>query len=147
MDSIQGNFVLVRADALSLLLPLDGMGAAGYLDDEPEVTELPGVFGIGGTDQPKFIVAPSEKLRPLTHYPKARFVVTPMAFEGKDILVAWSEMKVFIEARFDVHPLPGAATMEGSPVDGYVRIAGRPVFSTDPERLLSFMFSGAGRDD
>jgi hypothetical protein len=147
MDSIAGNFVLVRADALSLLLPLEGMGAAGYLDQEPEPTELPGVFGIGGEDRSKFVVAPSGRLRPLTHYPEARFVVTPMEFEGKEILVAWSEMKVLIAARFDVHPLPLTAAGTASPVDGYVRMAGRPVFHTNPERLLAFMFSGAGPDE
>jgi hypothetical protein len=147
MDSIAGNFVLVRAEALSLLMPLEGIGAARYLAGEPEPTDLPGLFAIGKEDQRQFVVAPSGRLRPMAQYPDARFVVTPLAFHGKDILVAWSEMKVLIAARFDVHPLPPAASDSRSPVDGYVRIAGHPVFHTDPERLLAFIFSGAGPDD
>jgi len=147
MGSIAGNFLLVRADTLSLLLPLDGIGAAGYLEEEPTATELPGLFTTGDADQSRFVIAPSGRLRPLAHYPAARFVVTPVEFEGKEILVAWSEMKVLIAARFDVHELPPAATSHGSPGRGYVRIAGRPVFHMDPQRLLGFMFSGAGPDD
>jgi hypothetical protein len=56
-------------------------------------------------------------------------------------------MRLLIGARFDVHPLPLAATTDDSPVDGYVRMAGRPVFHTDSERLLAFMLGGAGPDD
>jgi hypothetical protein len=147
MDSIAGNFVLVRADTLSLLMPLGGIGTTGHLDKEPEATELPGLFAVGDEDQRQFVVAPSGRLRPLAHYPDERFVVTPMAFDGRDLLVAWSEMKVLIAARFDVHPLPPAACNFRSPIDGYVRVSGHPVFHTDPKRLLAFIFSGAGPDD
>jgi len=147
MDSIAGHFLLLRAGDLSLLLPFDGVGVAGHLEETPRPTELPGVFAAGPMDDPQYVVAPSRRLRPLAHFPAARFVVTPMDYEGREILVAWSEMKVLIAARLELNPLPEAATSLASPVSGYARVGERPAFYTDTRRMLAYMFSGAGPDD
>jgi len=144
---LTGNLVLVRVDTVLLLVPLDGLGAAFYLDQEPAPTELPGLFRIGGGEQRRLVVAPSRGLRPLSRYPSERFVMTQVAFDGNEIFVAWSEMKVLIDARLQLRSLPPLLADPDSPFDGYVMFDGRPAFHSTAHQVVDFIFSGVGPDD
>jgi len=142
-----GNFVLLRADALMLVVPLEGMGNAWHLDCEPVDTDVPGLFSVEAGEERRLVVAPSRDLRPMSHYPSDRFVATPIAFGGKEVFVAWSEMKVLIGASLRLRPMPALLTDPDSPFDGYVMFGGRPAFHSTAQRMLDFMFSGTGPND
>ncbi|MBG9389571.1 hypothetical protein [Caenimonas aquaedulcis] len=139
--------MLARADELSVLLPLDGIGAINYVAGDLSLTEVPGLFAAGEEGRSQLIVAPSRRLRPLADFPKSRFVLTPMAFTGSTIHIAWSDVRVLIGAQFNLMPLPEALDHVDAPVDGYVLVAGRPAFRSDSRRLLEFMLSGEGPHD
>lgn len=145
--AVTGNFVLVRVDAVALVLPLEGLGAASYLDEQPARTDIPGLFSVGAAEQRRLIVAPSRGLRPLPEYPSERFVMTPVVFDGNEIFVAWSEMKVLIGVRLQLRPLPPLLSGQDCPFDGYVIFDGRPAFHSSARQLVNFIFSGAGPDD
>jgi hypothetical protein len=137
----------VRVDALMLLVPLQGLGVAFYLDEDPAPTHVPGLFSIGAAEQRRLVVAPSRALRPLSVYPSERFVMTPVLFDGNEIFVAWSEVKVLINARLPLRTLPPLLADPEALFDGYVMFDGRPAFSSTARQLVDFIFSGAGPDD
>jgi hypothetical protein len=145
--TVTGNFVLVRVDAVALVLRLEGLGAAFYLDEQPVQTEIPGLFSVGAGEQGRLVVAPSRGLRPLPKYPSERFVMTPVIFDGNEIFVAWSEMKVLIGARLQLRALPPLLHGTACPFDGYAMFDGRPAFHSSAQQLVNFIFSGAGPDD
>ena len=144
---LAGNFVFVRLDAVTMVLPLEGLGAAFYLDQAPAPTEVPGLFSIGRAEQRRLVVAPSRRLRPLSQYPSQRFVMTPVAFDDNEIFIAWSEMKVLIGARLELRPLPPLLADPDGPFQGYAMFDGRPAFHSTAPQLMEFIFSGAGPDD
>src|SRR5690349_4547840 len=74
-EPLRGNFVLLRADKLRLLLPQDHVGEASYLEEPPEPTELPGVFMRSGEAGEDLIVAMSSRMKPLQSFPPDRFFV------------------------------------------------------------------------
>jgi hypothetical protein len=145
--SLAGNFVLVRVDTVMLLVPLEGLGAAFYLDQEPVRTEVPGLFSLGEGEQRRLVVAPSGGLRPLSQYPSDRFVMTPVPFDGNEIFIAWSDVKVLIGTRLQLRPLPPLLADPDGPFDGYVLFDGRPAFHSTARQVVDFIFSGAGPDD
>ena len=101
-----GAYVLVCADALRLVLPQRDLGESIYLESDPNPTDEPGVFETtthGG--QSICVMALSENLMPLDSFPSSRFVLTRLA-APQPLLLAWSEVRVLMDATLERKPLP-----------------------------------------
>ena len=140
----RGNFVLLRADTLRLLLPQSDVGAATYLDQAPQATELAGLFEHHGEAGEQAVLALSSRMVPLEQYPSDRFLVTPIATAMGDIGFCWSEVSVLIDARLQPKPLPTALAAPGAPLQEFVEIGDDVVFCCSAERLAEFALARQG---
>jgi len=141
---LRGNFVVLRADTLRLLLPQADVGAASYLDQLPQATDLPGVFRRGGAAGEQAVVALSSQMRPLPQYPKDRFLVTPVVTPQGEFGFGWSEVQVLIDARLKPQALPAALAASNGPLKEFVEIEDQVVFCCDAARLADYAL--ASRD-
>jgi hypothetical protein len=135
--TLQGNFVVLRADSLRLLLPQEEVGAADYLDSAPLPSGEAGVFFCGAADAPRSVVALSERMRPLAGFPVGRFLVTSLRTPELELSFAWNEVRVLIGARVERLPLPPAMRLAGAPIHGYVEHAGELLLCSSAEQVLA----------
>lgn len=126
-SSLRGNFVVLRADALRLLLPQCEVGAAEYV-----------------ADGARAVVALSGRMEPLAQWPADRFVLTRLEGAGRELSFAWNEARVLIDAQLELHPLPAAMRVAGAPIGGYVEHEGELLFSTTARHVIEA--AGAGGD-
>ncbi len=138
---LHGNFVVLRADKLRLLLPQTDVGTASHLDAQPKATDLPGLFertdGEGGTA----LVALSPDMLPLGTYPAERFLITAIDTPMGEVGFGWSEVSVLIDARLQAQPVPQVLLDPHTPVNEFVEIDGEVVFCSDRERLAAHVFA------
>lgn len=132
----RGNFVVLRAGALRLLLPHDDVGAAEYLGGAPVGPAQAGVFEFEVLGERRAVVALSERLRPLERFPAGRFVLARL--HGGEASFAWDEVRVLIDAEVDPRPLPPAMHRAGGPVDGYVQLGGELLLCATASRVLAY---------
>lgn len=135
---LRGNFVLLRADTLRLLLPQTDVGAAAYLDQTPRATDMPGLFEHRGEAGGQAVLALSAHMVPLAQYPQDRFFVTPIATPLGDIGFGWSEVTVLIDAQLQPQALPTALVAEHAPLKEFVEIDGHVVFCCDAEHVAEY---------
>lgn len=135
---IRGNFVLLRADSLRLLLPQQDVGAAAYVEHEPRATEQPGMYEHGEGDDLRLVVALSDRMRPLARFPVDRFVLASLEADDAGLSFAWNEVQVLIDAEFERHELPTALRVPGAPIDAYMERDGEVVLCTTAERVLAY---------
>lgn len=126
IETHRGNFVVLRAGALHLVLPQEDVGAAEH----------------GEAGQAGEVVAPSELLQALGSLPADRFVLTRLAGGTKQY--AWSELKVIPDAQLQVHPLPEVLRMKNGPIDGFVEFQGTIAFRTDARRVVAYLEQAQG---
>lgn len=124
--TLDGDFVMLRADGLRLLLPQQDVGAAAHRDAKA---------GSGGSG----VVALSATMEPLAAVPADRFVVTALhgAGPGEALSFAWNEVRVLIDARLRWHPLPAAMRVPGAPVSGYVEEGGEVLLCTTAAHVVA----------
>ena len=122
---LDGNFVMVRADTLRLLLPQQDVGAARHLEARS---------GSGGR-----VVALSAAMEPLAALPADRFVLTHLhaGDAAHDLSFAWNEVRVLIDARLRWHPLPAAMRVTGAPFEGYVEEDGEVLLCTTAAHVVA----------
>jgi hypothetical protein len=128
-----GNFVLLHAEGLQLLLPQCDVASAEHLG-AAERGRLRAGRGGNGDDE---VVALTGALRPLAHLPADRFVLTRLGARGTAF--AWNAVRVLLAAELPRHPLPAALCAPGMPVDSYVEIDGGLALCTSAQRLLDFV--------
>jgi hypothetical protein len=138
---LRGNYVLLRADTLRLLLPQDEVGSALYLDEPPQASGMPGVFERNTEGGAQVVLALSKGMRPLTEYPGDRFVLTPMTTAQGELGFGWNEVTVLIDAHLHAQPLPTALVETASPLREFVEIDGHVVFCCNAARLADFAMS------
>lgn len=138
-----GNFVMLRADGLRLLLPQGEVGAADYVDGHARPTGAGGFFEIGDGGDARSVVALSGRLRPLAQWPPGRFVVTRLESGAGELSFAWNEARVLIDARLERHPLPPAMRAPGAPIQGYVEHEGELVFCTTARDVIEAALAGS----
>jgi len=139
---LQGNFVVLRADSLRLLLPQEEVGAADYVDSAPLPSGEAGGFFGGGADARRSVVALSERMRPLAEFPAGRFLVTSLRTPELELAFAWDEVRVLIGVRLEQHPLPPAMRLAGAPIHGYVEHAGELLLCSSAEQVLACAVTG-----
>lgn len=140
---LRGNFVLLKADKLQLLLPQEDVGAASHLDAQPRETGQNGLFELdseteGGT--PRFVAALSGQMDLLAQFPAGRFLLTSFEAQGA-VLMCWNEVKVLIDAELQPRPLPAVMLPEGAPLREYVEFGDELAFCCTAERLLEHAFA------
>jgi hypothetical protein len=124
--TMDGDFVLLRAGALRLLLPLHEVGAARYLDSRPFPTPTPGLLQDAGG----VCAALSDAMELLPECPPERFILAPLSQARPDIAWCWDHLRVLIGVRLDLVPLPTVLAGPSMPVHGYVELDGEPAFVT-----------------
>lgn len=137
----RGNFVVLRAGALRLLLPHAEVGAVEYLGEAPAGLAPHGVFELTVLGERRAVVALSPRLRPLERFPEGRFVLAQL--HGGGFSFAWDEVRVLIDAALEPRPLPPAMRRPGGPVDGYVQLGGELLLCATAPRVLAYA-AGAG---
>lgn len=137
----RGNFVVLRAGTLRLLLPHEDVGAAEHLGEAPAGPAQAGIFELEVLGERRAVVALSEQLRPLERFPGGRFVLARL--HGGEASFAWDEVRVLIDAAVDPRPLPPAMRSAGGPIDGYVQLGGELLLCATAPRVLAYA-AGAG---
>lgn len=142
LPALRGNFVLLRAAGLQLLLPQEDVGAAQYLDRAPVASGQPGLHELAGDDgdAPRFVAALSQHLKLLDEFPTGRFMLTPLSAQD-GILLCWDEVKVLIDVELQPRALPPVMLPSGAPLTEYVEFGDAIVFCCSGERLLQYAFS------
>jgi hypothetical protein len=119
---MKGNFVMLRAGALRLVLPQHDVGAARYIE-----------AGNAGE-----CIALSEGMSMLPARPPERFIAAEFTGEQAGVAWSWDELRVMIGAQFDPVPVPNALQAEGSPLRAYVEIDGNLAFLCSAEALCNY---------
>ena len=139
-EPLRGNFVLLRADELRLLLPQQQVGDASYLPERPAPTDLPGIFMSGG-EAGEPIVALSRRMEPLNAFPEDRFLVTKINAPQGAFAFGWSDVQVLIGVELKPQRLPAPLDWPHGPVHSFVEIDGEVVFCCDAERRADRAFA------
>jgi hypothetical protein len=139
-----GNFVLLRAESLRLLLPQQDVGAAEYVEHELRPSGEPGVYEHGEGDDLRWVIALSGEMRPLTSFPADRFVLARLNTGETALSFAWNEVQVLIDAQFERHELPAALQVPGAPIEAYVERDGQVVLCTTAEQVVAYATAARG---
>jgi hypothetical protein len=119
---MKGNFVMLRAGRLRLVLPQGDVGAASYIEpgDAAECLAL------------------SETMKLLPRRPAERFVAAEFTGEYAGAPWCWDELRVLIDVAFDPLPLPQALRGDGAPVHAYVQVDGELAFVSSAESICRY---------
>lgn len=134
---MRGDFVLLRADSLRLLLPQRDVLSTEYIDQTPVATAEPGVFVLGG--QPggaQAVLALSAQMDLLARFPPDRFLLTRFTGSRQDTGLAWTEVRVLIDTELEFHAMPAVMQGEVELIDAYVEIDRELAFCTTAQRML-----------
>lgn len=142
---VTGNFVMLRADTLRLLLPQEDVGVAEYLEGPASPTGEEGVFHHGEGEAARAVLALSARLRLLQRFPRERFLLTRLHAAGGELSLAWNEVRVLIGARLARQPLPCAMRLAGAPIDGYVEDQdGELLLCSSAGQVLAYALAAGG---
>lgn len=142
LPTLKGNFVVLRAGNLQLVLPQADVGAAQYLADRPRGSAAAGMFELPGDadSAPRRVVALSAQMTPLPQLPDDRFLMT--SFEAQaGVALCWDEVKVLIDVELQPQPLPAVMLPPDAPLTEFVEIDGEMVFCCTGARLLAHAFA------
>ncbi len=136
--ALRGNYVLLTADALHLLLPQQEVGAAEYLEGSLERSDEPGLLQLAGAEGPRRYAALSSQMTLLPHCPPDRFMVAPIG-AGDDALVwCWNELQILIDVELQPQPLPALLLTPDTPFDRYVEFGGKISYLCSAHQLRAY---------
>ena len=139
--TLHGNYVLLRADTLRLLLPQHEVGALEYLESVPASGDVPGLFlstGKGEMPDRRF-VALSAQMSLLTSFPAQRFVYTTLGDSEDDLLSwCWDEVQVLPELELSPQTLPAVLRAPQTPVVRFAEYKDEIVFLCSARQLRSY---------
>lgn len=136
--ALRGNFVMLRADTLRLVLPQGDVKSTDYLQQKPVEfdDEQAGLLHIPDAADGAVYVAVSPELRLLRSCPPDRFVSTSL--QGLDVRWCWSEVRVLINAELHPEPLPAVLLTPLSPIREAVALDGEWAFMCTADVLQQF---------
>jgi hypothetical protein len=137
----RGNYVLLSADSLSLLLPQSQVGASEYLEGTLEASNAPGLLQQSGTTNARHFVALSAQMAPLSHCPPDRFLVVTLNNEDDHLGWCWKELRVLIDVELQPQPIPSVLLAPDTPVSHYVVLDGKPAYLCSAQQLRAFAFA------
>ena len=129
LGTLRGNFVMLRADTLRLLLPQAEVGGAQYLD--PATTAQ-------GHDEGGRILALSSQMKLLAERPPQRFVVATLEQGGEGRRWCWDELRVLIDVELRPRALPAVLVASDTPVEHYVEHEGHIAFLCSAHRVNAY---------
>jgi hypothetical protein len=133
----RGNFVLLRADALWLLLPQHEVGAVEYLEAPPEPNSAkPGLHLQRRADGLRQLAALSSRMTLLDAFPADRMLVTALA--GTPIVWCWSEVKVLIDAGVQPRSIPRVLHAPDMPMHEFVEHDAGLAFVCSAQALCAY---------
>lgn len=137
----KGNFVLLTAGNLQLLLPQEDVGVADYLSEPPAPTAQPGVFAMHEDDEgvTHYVAALSPRMTLLAALPPERFLLTMFPTQT-GVWMCWDDVSILIDTEITPHPLPPAMISPDSPLTAYVELGDKLAFLCSAERLLAQTF-------
>jgi len=142
--ALRGNYVLLSADTLHLLLPQHEVGAAEFLDGVLEASDAPGLLTLAGDDSRRY-VALSKQMTLLPHCPPERFLVASVG-DDDNLGWCWDELRILIDVDLQAQPLPKVLVAPNTPVDQYVEFDGKLAYLCSAQQLRTFVLtSGAER--
>lgn len=135
---VRGDFVLLGADSLRLLLPQHDVNASEYLEHAPLPTARTGFFSLGEVDgKPQRVAALSGRMEVMASFPADRFLLTRLN-GSPDLLLAWTEVRVMMGTAFEFHPVPEILRSKAGLIDAYVVLEdGEVAFCTTAQRVLA----------
>ncbi len=142
--ALRGNFVLLRADALRLLLPQHEVGGAEYLDARPQCDSRDGVFEVAQGSGTRRVAALSQQMTLLPQFPADRFMVTMLGSAGNGIVWAWNEVKVLSDANLQPRSLPPVLCAPDMPLGEYVEDGEGIAFLCSAQRLDELALQARG---
>jgi hypothetical protein len=136
-SSMRGNFVLLRADSLRLLLPQQDVISTEYIESAPSTTSEPGVFTHAeDAGMQRKVLAFSGEMHAMTTFPSDRILLTQLADDQHDISFAWNEVRVLIDTELERHVLPAVTQGRTAMVDSYLDLDGELVFVSSAQQLI-----------
>ena len=136
---LRGNFVMLRAGDLRLLLPQGEVGAAGYLDARPVPGDTPGLLRSSAPDDDRCFAALSAQMTLLPQCPPERFVVASIG--DTSVHWCWDELRVLIDVQLQPHALPAVLVAPHTPVHQYAEHDGELAYLCDGHSLAGFAMS------
>lgn len=134
----RGNYVLLTADTLHLLLPQHEVGDAEFLEGALEPSNEPGLLKLEGDDSPRRYAALSRQMTLLPHCPPERFLVAPLGDGNDNMGWCWDELQILINVDLQPLPLPKVLIAPNTPVTQYVEFEGRLAYLCSAHQLRTF---------
>jgi hypothetical protein len=135
--TLRGNYVLLSADTLHLLLPQHEVGAAEFLHGVLEASNEPGLLTLAGDDSHRRYAALSRQMTLLPHCPRERFLVAPLG-DDDELGWCWDELRILIDVELRPQRLPNVLIAPNTPVDRYVEFDGKLAYLCTARQLRSF---------
>lgn len=139
--TLHGNYVLLRAGGLRLLLPQHEVGALEYLASVPIPADIPGLFRLTDADdmQDRRFIAVSPQMKLLTSFPKERFVYTTLGDEEHDLLGwCWDEVRILPELEITPQALPAVLRAPQTPVSRFAEHGDEFLFLCSARQLRNY---------
>lgn len=137
---MRGDFVLLRADSLRLLIPQRDVSSTEYIDQPPVATDTPGVFVLGkAPEETQTVRALSAQMDALDRFPPDRFLLTRFTGTDQGVALAWTEVRVLIDTELEFHAMPAVMQGRGELIDAYVEIDQELAFCTTAQRIFPEM--------
>ena len=142
-DPIRGNYVLLRADGLRLVLPQRDIRSTDYMMSRPvRMDGENGLLHVPGSTDAAVYVAVSAGMQLLEECPADRFISTVL--QGLDVHWCWSDVRVLLNAELHPLPLPVSLIAPGTPVREVVAVGGEWAYLCSAEILQQFALSPEG---
>ncbi len=139
----RGNYVLLTADTLRLLLPQQEVGVSEYLEGALEPAEGHGLLKLSGTAGGRRFAAVSAQMTLMPYCPPGRFLVTPLGNENDGLGWCWNELQILIDVELPLQPVPEVLLAPNTPVRQYVEWEGKLAFLCNARQLKAYAL-GAG---
>ena len=143
--TVRGNYVLLRADTLRLLLPQTDIQSTNYMQTRPEPIEGErGLLHMPGSDDGAVYVALSSDMRLLGTCPSDRFVSTRLQGDV-DVQWCWSEVRVLMDAQLSCETVPPVLLAPHTPVREMAAVGDEWAYLCPAEVLQQFALSQEGK--
>ena len=139
---LRGNFMLLRADTLRLVLPQADILSTEHFDAKGNAEEHDGFVLLPHGRGSLRVGALSDRMALSKPFPRERFMVTVLA--GEEVAWAWSDVKVLADARLEPLALPPALLLPDAPVDACIEDEDGIAFLCTGRRLASFALARRG---
>ena len=143
--TVRGNYVLLRADALRLLLPQTDIQSTNYMQTRPEpIDGESGLLHMPGSDDGAVYVALSSDMRLLDACPSDRFVSTRLQGDV-DVQWCWSEVRVLMDTQLSYEAVPPVLLAPHTPVHEMAAVGDEWAYLCSAEVLQQFALSQEGK--